>query len=256
MSMSIGLAGINAATNDLNTTANNIANVSTTGFKDSRAEFGDMVVGHNGSGVHTQAVNQQFRQGNLKQTLNEGQNGRLDLAINGRGFFQVKNVAGTASVDPPIYTRAGSFHTDVNGYVVNNLNQRLQDNAGADVKAPASTTAPGLWANVASTDLDGTITFNDAVPPAPGTTVKVGVYDFPSVPGLQPVGDTEWAETSASGVATLAASPQVQSGYLEESNVDLTAQLVNMIIAQRNFSANAKTITTNSEMTQTIIAMR
>ncbi len=252
MSMSTGLSGINAATSDLNATANNIANVSTTGFKDSRAEFGDMVVGNVGSGVQTQAINQLFRQGNLKQTLNEGQNGKLDLAISSNGFFQVKNVSEDTSIDPPIYTRAGSFHTDVNGFIVNNLNQRLQDNGGADIQAPASATA-GLWASVASFDPStGTITFNDAA----DTTATVGLYDFPSTQGLQQIGNTEWVETTASGVATLVTTPRIDIGYLEESNVDLTAQLVNMIIAQRNFQANAQTITTNNTLTQTVINIR
>ena len=251
MSMSIGLSGLNAATTDINTTANNVANVKTNGFKNSRVQFGDLVSGQGGIGVKTQAINQLFQQGTVTQTFNEGQNGQLDLAINGGGFFKVKNVVSDATVDPPLYTRAGSFHVDAKGFVVNELGQRLQDKGGADIQAPASATA-GLFASVASIAPDGTVTFNDAAP----TTVTVGIFNFPNLEGLQAVGNTQWAATSTSGAEVVVTAPEVMGGFLEDSNVDLTAQLVNMIIAQRNFQANAQTITTNNTMTQTIINIR
>ena len=124
MSMSIGLGGVNAATRDLDTTANNIANVSTFGFKYSRAEFGDLVAGSAGIGVYTQNVNQLFGQGGITTTDNA-----LDFAINGSGFFQVRDVdgAGATVAEPAFYTRNGSFHLDKDGYIVNNQGQRLRN---------------------------------------------------------------------------------------------------------------------------------
>ncbi len=237
------ISGVNAATVNLDTTAHNIANASTTGFKNSRAEFGDLVAGKNGIGVQTQAVNQLFQQGNITSTGNDGSDGKLDLAIQGNGLFAVKNVVGGASVDPPIYTRAGSFHIDKDGYVVNNLNQRLQDATGNDIKAPAA------GDKIASTTDTGIITFNDTA----STTATIGLFDFPNSQGLKAISDTEWNATTASGAAVAVGSPVIRSGFLENSNVDLTNQLVNMIIAQRDYTANAKVITTNDAITQVTI---
>lgn len=129
MPFNIALSGIRAANADLKITGNNIANASTTGFKSSRAEFGDVyastILGSGvntiGGGVRLQSVSQQFSQGNISFTENE-----LDLAISGSGFFIV-NQGGDS-----LYTRAGTFGVDKNGYIVNNTNARLQG-FGADV---------------------------------------------------------------------------------------------------------------------------
>lgn len=123
MSFNIGLSGLRAANSDLNITGNNIANASTTGFKQSRAEFADvysasiMGSGKNtiGSGVLLANVAQQFNQGNLSYTQNA-----LDLAINGNGFFQVSNNGAIS------YTRAGYFGTDREGNIVDNMGYNLQ----------------------------------------------------------------------------------------------------------------------------------
>ncbi|RXE34671.1 flagellar hook-basal body complex protein, partial [Xanthomonas perforans] len=112
MGFNTSLSGINAANADLNVTSNNIANVNTTGFKESRAEFADMFQSTSyglsrnavGSGVRVSNVAQQFSQGNIDPT------GRsLDLAVSGEGFFTV------SSNGAKMYTRAGNFQTDANG---------------------------------------------------------------------------------------------------------------------------------------------
>lgn len=124
MSFNIGLSGLSAANKALDVTGNNIANVSSTGFKASRAEFGDQYAASIkatagsttvGSGVKTQTVSQMFNQGNISTTEQS-----LDLAINGEGFFTMSN-NGTK-----VYTRAGEFFSDKSGYIVNSEGNNLQ----------------------------------------------------------------------------------------------------------------------------------
>ena len=116
MSFSIALSGINAAQNDLNTTANNIANVSTVGFKESRAEFSDAFNNAFGKGVVTQRIAQQFHQGNLQYT-----NNAFDMAIEGDGFF-VTSPEGSVDYS---YTRAGAFKVNSENFLVDNDNKFL-----------------------------------------------------------------------------------------------------------------------------------
>ena len=123
MPFRIALSGLNAAQADLNVTANNIANTSTTGFKGSRTEFADMFAvslqgvssNASGNGVRVAAVAQQFAQGNIEFT-----DSNLDLALSGQGMFILSDNGALA------YTRAGAFQMNRDGYVVNSMNQRLQ----------------------------------------------------------------------------------------------------------------------------------
>src|SRR5882672_10898542 len=123
MPFRIALSGLNAAQSDLNVTANNIANTSTTGFKGSRAEFADLFAvslqgtsnNASGSGVRVAAVAQQFAQGNIEFT-----DSNLDLAVSGQGMFILSDNGAIA------YTRAGAFQMNRDGYVVNSTGQRLQ----------------------------------------------------------------------------------------------------------------------------------
>ena len=126
MSFNIALSGVNAAQKDLDVTANNIANVNTLGFKESRAEFADVYANsifsnaktNTGSGVQTASVSQQFHQGALQFTNNS-----LDMAINGSGFFVMSNEQG--SLDRT-FTRAGAFRLNDQGYVTNSQGHYLQ----------------------------------------------------------------------------------------------------------------------------------
>ncbi|MCD5996869.1 flagellar hook protein FlgE [Pseudomonas sp. CDFA 602] len=140
MSFNIGLSGLYAANKSLDVTGNNIANVATTGFKSSRAEFADQYAQsirgtsgttNVGSGVSTAAVAQQFSQGNLTT----GTANSLDLAINGNGFFMLSNNG------EKLYTRAGAFHTDKDGFVVNSSGMNLQ---GYNVDANGAVVAGAL----------------------------------------------------------------------------------------------------------------
>ena len=170
MSFNVGLSGLNAASTSLDVTGNNIANVGTTGFKSARAEFGDMYANSLflgsgrykvGSGVATQAISQQFTQGNVTTT-----GASMDLAINGNGFFITSNNGSTS------YTRAGAFGTDSSGNIVDASGNRLQGygvNANGDLVSGVLTDLTVSTAAVspkATSTLTETVNLNssDAVP--------------------------------------------------------------------------------------------
>ncbi|MGS0940435.1 flagellar hook protein FlgE [Pseudomonas luteola] len=173
MSFNIGLSGLNAASKHLNVTGNNIANVGSTGFKASRAEFADIYatsmfgVGNNttGSGVQTAAVSQQFTQGTINNTGNS-----LDMAINGNGFFVLSDNGST------IYSRNGTFKTDKSGNVVDNAGNKLQG-YGADTDGNIKT---GIVTNLvvetqnqlpkATTKVEQTLTLNSTATIPSATT--------------------------------------------------------------------------------------
>ncbi len=146
MSFNIALSGISSAQKDLNTTANNIANVNTTGFKESRAEFADVYASSIfanskttvGGGVATSQVAQQFHQGSLQFTNNS-----LDMAINGGGFFVTSSEVGSQDHS---FTRAGAFKFDSNNYMVDSAGNFLQtfpvDKDGNSTSVSLTTTQP------------------------------------------------------------------------------------------------------------------
>jgi len=192
MSFNIGLSGIKAASSDLNTTGNNIANASTVGFKQSRAEFSDVYAasvlgsGSNpvGSGVLLSNVSQLFNQGTIDSTQNA-----LDMAINGNGFFVTSNNGAVS------YTRAGYFGTDKNGYVVDNNGYRLQGYPVNDQgqlqsgvvgdlrietsnQAPKATTQVSQTFNLNSTNTVPTVSpFNSSDPTSYNSSTSVNIYD-------------------------------------------------------------------------------
>jgi flagellar hook protein FlgE len=192
MSFDLALSGINAANTDLNVTSNNIANVATTGFKQSRAEFADLYAQSQGgvskiavgNGVRVADVAQQFSQGNLTSTSNN-----LDLAINGSGFF-VLSSGGALS-----YTRAGAFQVDGNGNIVNNSGEALQGypalaNGGFNTgglsnlvlttaeNAPKATTTASLTLNLpSSATVPTNATFDPTDPKSYTNTTSLTTYD-------------------------------------------------------------------------------
>lgn len=162
MPFRIALSGLAAASTDLKVTGNNIANAGTTGFKQSRAEFADVYAvsfggttdTSTGNGVRTTTVMQQFNQGSIDFT-----DRALDLAISGQGFFVLQDEKGTS------YTRAGSFHVDADGTVVNNGNQRIQ------VFPTVPNTSPPLFQ---TTPTDLKLATTDG-PPNATTTIDAGL---------------------------------------------------------------------------------
>ena len=192
MPFRLALSGLNAASADLDVTANNLANVATTGFKGSRAEFADLFASSQqgvsataiGNGVRVAEVAQQFKQGNIDSTDNS-----LDLAISGQGFFV------TSDNGALTYTRAGAFQVNNSGFVVNAKNERLQVypplasggfNTGglSDLSlttgesAPAATTAADITANLsADAAVPATATFNPTDATSYNNATSLTVYD-------------------------------------------------------------------------------
>lgn len=178
MSFNIALSGVNAAQKDLDVTANNIANVNTIGFKESRAEFADVYANSifsnsktsTGSGVQTASVAQQFHQGALQFTNNS-----LDMAINGSGFFVMSNELGSLE---RTFTRAGAFRLNDEGFVVNSQGSYLQTYAANQDGTPS-----GLGLNTTQA-----LRIPDkAGDPQATTEAKIGI-NLPVKAGALPVG--------------------------------------------------------------------
>ncbi len=192
MSFNIGLSGIKAASSDLNITGNNIANASTVGFKQSRAEFQDLYAasvlgtGKNaqGSGVLLGNVGQLFNQGTIDSTQNA-----LDMGINGNGFFVTSNNGAIQ------YTRAGYFGTDKQGFIVDNNGYKLQGYTTNDQgllqpgvrsdlrietasQAPKASSSIKQTVNLNSTQTTPTTTpFNPSDPTSYNSSTSVNIYD-------------------------------------------------------------------------------
>lgn len=272
MSFYTSLSGLKGAQTDLNVISNNLANVGSTGFKKSRAQFGDLFASAPtqttkmiaGQGSRLNAVVQQFTQGTLESTDKS-----LDLAIAGEGFFVTKG-------DPPraaiTYTRNGSFVVSPNRNVVDTVGSTLQllpVDASGNVTSTALASAsdfilptnspvnPSAALINVSIGIDGlvTATYADGSDEMLG---KVAMASFTAQEGLRPVGDGHWQSTGDSGPPAINAATNgplgtIRSGALERANVDVTEELVALISAQRNFQANAKAIETASNLTQTIV---
>lgn len=243
--------GLDAQQTRLAVISNNLANVNTTGFKRGRAVFEDLLyqnvrqVGAQssqntqlpsglalGTGVRIVATEKLFSQGNLVQTNNP-----LDIAVQGRGFFQVQTPDGGTA-----YTRSGSFQLDAQGQLVTSSGYLLQ---------PAITIPPNTQSVTIGSD--GVVSAQVAGDTAPTQVGSVQLADFVNPAGLQPVGENLFLESTASG------SPQTGTpglnglgtlvqGSLESSNVNVVEELVNMIEAQRAYEMNSKAIATSDEM--------
>lgn len=272
MSFFTSLSGLKGAQTDMSVISNNIANAGSTGFKRSRAQFGDLFASSPtqstrtiaGQGQRLIGITQQFTQGTP-----EASERTLDMAIAGDGLFIVKG-------DPPreavSYTRNGAFSVTANREVVDTTGAKLQllpVDANGDVTArdlastfdfvlPSGSPADPTVALInVSVTIDGlvAVTFADG---STQTLGRVAMATFPAMDGLRPIGDAHWQSTGESGPPTIDAATNgpmgaIRSGALERSNVDITEELVLLIAAQRNFQANAKAIETASTLTQTII---
>ncbi|MBS0308708.1 MAG: flagellar basal-body rod protein FlgG [Proteobacteria bacterium] len=252
-SLWIAKTGLDAQQTQMDVIANNLANVSTTGFKRARAVFEDLLYQtmrqpgalssqqtqlptglQIGTGVRPVATERIFTQGNLQQTGNA-----KDVAISGSGFFQILMPDGTTA-----YTRDGNFQADNQGQLVTSSGFPVQ---------PAIT----IPANTQSITIarDGTVSILQS---GSSTPVQVGALQlatFVNPAGLESKGENLYAETVASGnpstntPGTNGAGALIQ-GYTETSNVNVAEELVNMIQTQRAFELNSKAITTSDQMLQ------
>ena len=249
----IAKTGLDAQQTKMSTIANNLANAGTTGYKRSRAIFEDLLyqnvrqVGAQssqdtrlpsgltiGTGVRTVATEKLFTQGNLAQTDNQ-----LDMAIRGRGFFEILLPDGSQG-----YTRDGSFQVDDQGQLVTASGYVVQPT----ITIPENALAVNIGA-------DGVVSVRL---PGSSDVAQVGTVqlaDFVNPSGLQAVGENLYLESSASGAPTtgtpgLNGLGTVAQGYVESSNVNVVEQLVNMIETQRAYEMNSKAISTSDQMLQ------
>ena len=244
-----GRTGMAGQQLQLDTISNNLANVNTTGFKKSRTQFEDLfyqelramgtetVDGGRipsgiqvGLGVQPTSVQKIFTQGSLTETGND-----LDWAIEGRGFFQVIRNG------EEYYTRAGAFTRDQDGYIVTQNGDRLQPEFAIPPEAVS-----------VSVDSSGILIAKDAAQQEVART-QVTLYDFINPGGLRAEGANLFKVTEASGDAR-EANPGVDGlgilvqRFVEVSNVDVTEELVNLIITQRAFETNSKTVQTSDQL--------
>lgn len=249
----VAKTGLDAQQTRLAVVSNNLANVNTTGFKRSRAVFEDLLyqnvrqVGAQssqntqlpsglslGTGVRPVATEKLFTQGNLVQTSNP-----LDIAIQGRGFFQVNTPDGTLA-----YTRDGSFQVDAQGQMVTSNGYVLQP----AITVPQNT----ISVTVGS---DGVISALVAGSTSPTQIGNLQLADFINPTGLQPIGENLYRESTASGspqtgTPGLTGLGTLVQGSVESSNVNVVEELVNMIETQRAYEMNSKAIATADQMLQ------
>ncbi len=256
-------SGMSAQQTNLDVVSHNIANVNTVGFKQSRANFEDLmyqnikdpgVVSADGNrvpsgiqvglGVKLADVSKIFSQGSLKHTGRD-----LDIAIEGRGFFKIELPGGGEA-----YTRAGDFQLDNEGYVVTTEGYRLSPNI--QVSSPETLVSLSISPN-------GKVT---AVRNEGGTqtTEELGdikLYRFVNPAGLKAIGQNLFLPTEASSEA-VEGDPntdgfgKLSQGFLESSNVNIVEEMVNLIVAQRAYEMNSKGITTSDEMLRTVANLK
>ena len=245
--------GLDAQQTEMAVVSNNLANVNTTGFKEDRAVFEDLLYQNQtqagadtsqttqspsgmsiGTGVQVVATEKDYSQGSLTQTGNP-----LDVAIQGQGFFQIQMPDGTVA-----YTRDGTFQTNAQGQLVNSSGFLVQP--GITIPQGAQSVTIGG---------DGTVSVTLAGQSAPTQVGQIQLANFINPPGLQPIGQNLLVQSAASG------SPQTGSpgtnglgslsqGELESSNVNVVEELVNMIQTQRAYEMNSKAISTVDQMLQ------
>jgi flagellar basal-body rod protein FlgG len=249
----IAKTGLEAQQTNMDVITNNLANVSTNGFKRQRAVFEDLLYQtlrqpgaqsseqttipsglQIGTGVRPVATERIHIQGNLTQTDNA-----QEVAINGRGFFQVLLPDGTTA-----YTRDGSFQKDQNGQLVTASGYPIQ---------PAITLPQD--ADKLTIGSDGLVSVTQAGQTAPQQIGQLTLATFINDSGLESIGENLYRETQSSGAPNestpgLNGAGVLKQGYVETSNVNVAEELVNMIQTQRAYEINSKAVTTSDQMLQ------
>jgi flagellar basal-body rod protein FlgG len=254
--LAIAATGMNAQQLNVEVIANNISNVNTTAFKGARAEFTDLLyqtersqavpnqAGSSpvpegamlGLGVRTAAIRNLHRQGSLTNTSNQ-----FDLALNGRGWFQVNAPSGEI-----VYTRAGSFNKNGNGQLVTLDGYTLNP----PIIVPPNTVDVTI-------NESGEIFAKIDGQAQPQNLGQLTLANFANDVGLEPIGSNYYRETLASGAPAVGipSDPgygKIHQGYLEASNVDPIKEITNLISAQRAFEMNSKVIQAADDMAGTV----
>ncbi len=252
-------AGMSVQQYNMDTISNNLANVNTTGYKKARAEFQDLLyqtvnlagtssstnttlpagiqLGH---GAKLQSVVHEYSTGNFRTT-----GGRFDMAIEGDGFFRITMPDGTQA-----FTRDGSFGVDQNGALVNASGYALDPQITVPQDATSVTIAQ-----------DGTVTVTQPGQTQPQQVGQITLVKFINPTGLNQLGRNLVQTTLASGepiegTPGLEGLGSIQQGFLEMANVDVAEEMVNMIIGQRAYEANSKTIQTVDQMLQLVASLK
>ncbi len=259
-SLDIAGTGMLAQQTNVEVISNNIANMTTTGYKRRRAEFQDLIyqnlrrVGSNSSdsgsivpagaqvglGVKTAAIYRISSQGNLQQTSNT-----LDMAIQGNGHFQITLPSGETA-----FTRDGTFGLAPDGTIVT---------ADGYVVQPGIQIPPEATGVTVNTSGQVQVTLSGQA--APQTVGQIQLAVFPNEAGLDAQGDNLFLQTAASG-APVTGNPasagfgSVMQGFVETSNVNVVAEITNLITAQRAYEMNSRVITTSDNMLSTLTNLR
>ncbi len=256
----IAATGMAAQQLNVETISNNIANMNTVGFKKQRAEFQDLLyenvsrMGSQssdagtvvptgiqlGSGVKTGSIYRITTQGALSKTDN-----KYDLAINGRGYFQIQLPGGDTA-----YTRAGNFSLSDTGQLVTVDGYTVQPT----VTIPQGTTDVTI-------SKSGQVQATIAGQVQPQTVGQLQLATFANEAGLEAIGDNYFLQSGASGQPNLAAPNAVgvgylQQGYTETSNVDAVTEISSLIVAQRAYEMNSKVVTSADQMLSTVSQMK
>jgi flagellar basal-body rod protein FlgG len=249
-------SGMTAQQLNVDNIANNLANANTAGYKSRQAQFQDLLYQNMvtpgasagqqttvptglqvGLGTRTSSNEIIFTQGNFQQTNNP-----LDLVIQGKGFFQIKLPSGEIA-----YTRAGSFHTDQNGNIVDSNGNQLQPTVTTPADAQTLTIAT-----------DGTVSYTLPNQTASQVAGQIQLANFQNPAGLNSMGQSLYTPTDASG-QPVTGNPggaegigTVLQGYTEQSNVSVVNEFINLIVAQRTYEANSKVVKASDEMFQDV----
>lgn len=259
-SLHVAATGMLAQQTNVEVISNNIANLSTTGYKRRRAEFQDLIYqnlrrsgsqsadtgtvlpqgAQLGLGVRTAAIYRIPEQGNLQQTEN-----RFDLAIRGNGYFQVQLPSGETA-----YTRDGTFGLSPEGVIVTAEGYTVQP--GITIPAAATDVTINASGQVMA-KLDGQV--------QPQNVGQIQLAIFANEGGMEAIGDNLFLATPASGQPQQAAPGQpgygqVLQGFVETSNVNVVQEITSLITAQRAYEMNSKVITASDEMLQTLTRLR
>lgn len=258
-SLFIAATGMEAQKLNIDVISNNLANVNTTGFKKSRADFQDLIYQtlkapgtasaegaqtptgiQIGLGVRPVAVQKIFQQGDFANTANS-----LDLGIEGDGFFQILMPDGTIG-----YSRAGAFKLDSEGRIVNSEGYQLDPS----ITVPANTLS-------ISVGTDGRITVLQAGNNTPVEIGQIELARFTNSGGLIAMGKNLFAVSASSGEPTTGTPGSeglgtIAQGFLEMSNVNVVEEMVNMIISQRAYEVSSKAVQTSDEMLQLVNNLR